>query len=86
MAKKLSQKDAKWLRKFTEDELETYVRIGFCQPKFYRPEAWRKAKRVMEIACSLGLAKPFDYGRGKGKYDSDRDPKEVFSMIMKALD
>ena len=86
MSKKISAKDAKWLQGFTKDELESYVNIGFCQPKFYRPEVWRKAKRVMDIACLLGLAKPFDFGRGKGKYDSDLKPSEVVSKLMKALE
>jgi len=79
-----SSKDAKWLKKLTEEEIENLVRIGFDQPKFYRPEVWRKAKRVMTIACSLGLAKPFDFGWGKGKYITNLSYSDVVSGILKA--
>jgi hypothetical protein len=84
MATYLSSKDAKWVKKLTEDEIENLVRIGFGQPKFYRPEVWRKAKRVMIIACSLGLAEPFDFGRWKGKYLTDLSYSDVVSGILKA--
>lgn len=69
------------LRKFSPEELDTYIGIGFCQPKFYLPSAWRKAKKLMEIACSFGWAKPFDFGRGCGKYISDLDISEVKMKI-----
>lgn len=82
---KIASKDMKWLNKFTDDEIVQFVNIGFCQPKFYRPEVWRKAKRVMEIACSLGLAEPYDFGRGKGKYTSDLDMSEVSAKLLKIV-
>ena len=86
MVKKiLYDKDAKWLSKFSKEEIEMYVGIGFCQPKFYKPEVWRKAKRVMEIACYLGLAEPFDFGRGKGKYHSGLSKSQVVLGILQAL-
>jgi hypothetical protein len=38
----------------------------------------------MIIACSLGLAEPFDFGRGKGKYLTDLSYSDVVSGILKA--
>lgn len=55
--------------KLTQSEIENLVAIGFCQPKFYKPSVWARAKRLMDtVVCANGLAVPFDYGRGKGKY------------------
>jgi len=78
------EKDARWLHKFNGDELKILVNIGFCKPKYYKPEVWRKAKRVMGIACYLGLAEPFDYGRGNGKYYSDLDNSGVLDGLLEA--
>ena len=52
----------------TDKEIKELISIGFCQPKFYTPSVWRKAKRVMEELTKTGYVTPFDYGRGKGKY------------------
>ena len=48
---------------------EHYVGIGFCQPKFYKPHVWQKAKQIMEWLCdNTPHVKRYDFGRGKGKY------------------
>lgn len=54
--------------KKTDEELKDLISIGFCQPKFYKPSVWAKAKRVMEKLRKTGYVTPFNYGRGKGKY------------------
>jgi hypothetical protein len=61
---------------------ETLVKIGFCQPKFYKRSVWLKAKKLMdEVVVPNGLAEPFDYGRGKGKYTSDLRVEEVVHKV-----
>lgn len=53
-------------------QAEKLISIGFCQPKYYKPSTWQKAKKVMNELCSFNIGvKPFDYGRGKGKYTYD---------------
>lgn len=54
-----------WKRTITEH----YIGIGFCQPKFYKPSVWRKAKKIMEWLCdNTPHVYRFDFGRGMGKY------------------
>ena len=55
-------------------KLEDCIRIGFCQPSFYRRPVWREAERVMErlVALCIGVVR-VDYGRGKGKYGTTQD-------------
>ena len=77
-------KDKKWIQGLTNAEIDTHVSVGSCQPKFYTPEAWRKGKRMLDIACNLGLAYPYDFGRGKGKYLSDFTKAEIIAGIIKA--
>lgn len=57
-----------------EDEIKELVHIGFCQPKFYKPSVWKKAKALMEqLLVPASLVFPYDYGRGKGKFSTDYD-------------
>ncbi len=59
-------------KQLTKDEILNYIRIGFCQPKFYKPSVWRKAKFIMDKLVELKVGvEPFDFGWGKGKYISD---------------
>jgi hypothetical protein len=59
---------------------EDLIMIGFCQPKFYKRSVWLKAKKLMDaVVVPNGLARPFDYGRGAGKYATDLKIKEVIS-------
>lgn len=72
--------------KLTAKEVESLVGIGFCQPKFYKPGVWRKAKKLMDtVVCPNGLARPFDFGRGKGKYDSELSIKDVQARTIDIL-
>tara|TARA_R110000751_G_scaffold91960_3_gene180189 strand:+ start:1108 stop:1443 length:336 start_codon:yes stop_codon:yes gene_type:complete len=50
--------------------IDNYVGIGFDQPKFYIPSAWRKAKVLMEYLIVKKKVIAKNYGRGKGKYDT----------------
>lgn len=50
------------------------ISIGFCQPKFYKPSVWAKSKKIMEELCKMDCGViPFDYGRGKGKYSTNKE-------------
>jgi len=50
------------------ENIERYTNIAFCQPSFYTRTAWNRAKKCVNKLIELGLAEPYDYGRGKGKY------------------
>ena len=41
---------------------------------------------MMEFLCSLGLAEPFDFGRGKGKYLTDLDPEIIVQTLIAVRD
>ena len=69
-----------------DGEIRQRVGIGSCQPRFYKPAAWKKAKELMEFLCSLGLAEPFDFGRGKGKYLTDLDPEIITQTLITIRD
>lgn len=53
------------------------VGIGFDCLGAYKPHVQRFAHIMMKRACELGLAEPFDYGRGKGKYTTTYSIKAV---------
>ena len=55
------------------------LKIGCCQPRFYSPEVWRMANAFMQALCKQGLAEPFNYGRGKGKYNTSLDDAEILT-------
>jgi hypothetical protein len=56
-------------KEIDKDRLLILIGIGFCQPKFYIPSAWRKAKAVMDRLVSLDCGViEHNFGRGKGKY------------------
>lgn len=61
--------------------IQKLVRIGFNQPKFYKKTVWNYAKRMMDLACLKGYAEPFDFGKGKGKYISNIEIKEVVNLL-----
>jgi hypothetical protein len=83
--RQIIQKGAKAI-KLTEDEVNNLVGIGFCQPKFYKRSVWLKAKKLMDtVVCLNGLAIPFNYGHGKGKYESEFDIDEVKEKTVELL-
>ncbi len=65
-----------------KEQILELVRIGFCQPKFYKRSAWLNAKSIMEdILIPRGLAYAHDFGHGKGKFSSDgMSIKEIAEM------
>ena len=68
---------------WTREEVKSTVGIGFCCPKFYKPEAWRRAKNLMDkLLVPLDLAYPHDYGRGKAKYSTNEDWTKVQAEVM----
>ncbi len=70
----------KSLKNLSFEEFEQLVNIGFCQPKFYKRSVWIKAKMIMDnVICANDLAMPYDFGRGKGKYESQLSISDVIS-------
>jgi hypothetical protein len=70
----------------TTHHIHRLVAVGFCQPKFYKSSVWRAAKKLMdEVVCPNKLATPFDFGRGKGKYNSNLDIDEVKKKTVEVL-
>jgi len=60
-----------------EDEVELarvkkYVSIGFSHKKMFKASAWSRAVKVMDELIEMGYVIPFDFGRGKGKYDTPK--------------
>lgn len=53
--------------KYTPEQIKTLVYIGFCQPKFYKPHIWAKAKKLMLIACEMQIVLHRPY-RGGGHF------------------
>ena len=52
------------------DRIQRYTNIAFCQPKFYKQSAWARAMKCMDVLIEKGLAEPYDYGYGKGKFNT----------------
>lgn len=50
--------------------LEQLMRMGFCQPKFYKRSVWEKANALMKALEGQGLVYACDMGRGKGKWST----------------
>lgn len=62
--------------------IKELVKIGFCQPKNYKRTVWKYANEMMELAVDMGLAKPYDYGLGKGKYTCDGNISSVADKMV----
>lgn len=60
-----------------EDGIDQLVRIGFDKFAPYKPSTIKVVKELMNRACELGLAEPYDFGRGKGKYRTTVDSIEA---------
>jgi hypothetical protein len=57
--------------------VSNYVGIGFCQPKFYTPAAWYRAKKVIQVLIAEGYAIPHNYGHGAGKFSKTAKAKDL---------
>lgn len=65
-------------KQLTRPEVINFIGIGFCQPKFYKRNAWLKAKEIMDFLVSLNVGViEFDYGRGKGKYKTTKEISNI---------
>ena len=65
----------------SNEVLRDLINTGFNQTRHVQPWAWRYAKQLMDRACALGLARPFDFGRGKGKYTSELHTPELATKL-----
>lgn len=63
------------------ETIEHLLSIGFCQRKFYKPTVWRYATRLMSELTKQGLCRPYDYGRGKGKFTSAFKREEILQHM-----
>jgi hypothetical protein len=61
--------------------LKETISIGFCQPKYYKPNVWKESVIIMELLVNKGLVQRFDFGRGKGKYISEISINELVSKF-----
>ena len=59
------------------DRIKRYTNIAFCQKKFYTAPAWNRAIKCMNVLIEKGLAEPYDYGRGKGKFNTTSKGDEL---------
>lgn len=64
-------------------EIKDLVYIGFGCQKHFKPTVWKYAKEMMELAVKNGLARPFNFGRGKGKYATDLKMIEIVDGLAK---
>ena len=60
-----------------EDYIAAMVLIGFCQKKFYKTYVWERAVIEMEKLVKIGLAKRYNYGKGKGKYTTTENGEKI---------
>lgn len=65
------------------ESLSKLTHIGFGHSSGVAPWVWRYAKQLMDRACALGLAKPYNFGRGKGKYTTDSKIEDVASAMQR---
>lgn len=48
---------------------EHFIKIGFCQQKFYKQSVWQTANNILQVAAQkTNLVVPANYGRGCGKW------------------
>jgi hypothetical protein len=74
------------MSKYQEEQVKSMIGIGFCQPRFYRTNEWRRAKRFMDnVVCPAGFATPCNYGRGRGKYSTQFDIAAVKQKTVNML-
>ncbi len=68
-------------------EVEKYIGIGFDKSADYQPEAWAKAKRIMDwLVANTPYVIAYDYGYGKGKYTLDDFYQDHYKFAeMKAM-
>lgn len=66
-----------------KDTLHKFVRIGFDKLHYYNPMVIKYVKMIMNIAISKGLAEPYNFGKGKGKYitKNNLSPDEVATSL-----
>ena len=65
----------------SNEVLRDLITTGFSQTRHVQPWAWRYAKQLMDRACALGLARPHDFGRGKGKYTSELHTPDLAAKL-----
>lgn len=56
------------MQTFTNSQIYELVHIGFCQPRFYRPSVWVKARAMMLLAVEMGIGVEYRPIRGAGHF------------------
>ena len=65
-----------------EQGIDNLVGIGSDKLAAYKPAVAKAAKATMDRAVAKGLAEPFDFGRGKGKYRSDLSHDDIVKGLI----
>ena len=68
------------MKRYTPEEIKKLVYIGFCQPKFYKASVWSKAKKLMLVACDMGIGVYHRPHRGAGHFWTE-DGVSIESVI-----
>jgi hypothetical protein len=56
------------MQTYANSQIDQLVWIGFCQPKFYKPSVWVKAKAMMLLAVKMGIGVEHRPIRGAGHF------------------
>lgn len=67
---------------FVGDTLTKYVYMGFGRTSGVLPSEWKKAKGILDIACTEGIAQPFSLGKGKGKFTTNFSIDTVVNKLL----
>ena len=85
MGRKQASKKVKLNKKAEEqipdEHIYEIIYLGFGQWQYIPTPLKPYIKQVMDILVEKGLAKVHDFGRGKGKYDSDLSIKEYVEKV-----
>lgn len=76
-------------QQYIKSQVVDLIGLGFCQPMFYKRNAWLKAKKIMNTLVTLNVGViEFDFGRGKGKYMTTKDitNTELADIYLKYID
>ena len=68
-----------------KEDINTLIRVGLCQPKYYKRSVWLKAKKIMEKLCETEYVIPYDFGRGKGKFTTKNLDHLTFNQTVEFL-
>lgn len=81
VSKKTNNLNKKAEEQIPNEHIYEIIYLGFGQWQYIPTPLKPYIKQVMDILVEKGLAKVHDFGRGKGKYDSDLSIKEYVEKV-----